>query len=271
MQSIWKAGMAGVAAGLLMLACGGGSTTTTPTPTAPSETSSKAADLRTSLDLLLGEHLTLATKATNAALGGRTDEYTAYGQEITDNGQKIGDMMGVAFGDSAKEQFNKIWSAHNGFFVDYTKAVAAKDQAGEDKAVKNLTTQYVPKFTDLIAGATGLPKDTVQSLTTEHVLGTKKVVDDQAAKNWPAAYSDTRAAYLHMQAIGDPIAEAMAKKESDKFPGDASSKAAGFRSTLDMLLQEHLYLATSTTDAALAGRNEEVQGALPAVSANGID
>ncbi|MGH2417967.1 MAG: hypothetical protein ACRDFY_06510, partial [Candidatus Limnocylindria bacterium] len=38
---------------------------------------SDAANLRTDLDYLLGEHLILAAKATGAALGGRTDQFTA--------------------------------------------------------------------------------------------------------------------------------------------------------------------------------------------------
>ena len=181
-------------------------------------TDSKAADLRTKLNLLLGEHIMIATKATGAAIGGRTDEFAAYGDLLNKNGTDLGTMIGAAFGPAAQDSFNKIWSAHNGFFVDYTTGVAKSDKAMQDKASNDLATIYVPQFSDLISGATGLPRDAVVKLTTEHVTGTKKVIDDQGKKDFKAAYADIRAAYAHMQAIGDAIAPAIASKVADKFP-----------------------------------------------------
>ena len=46
---------------------------------------------------------------------------------LNDNGSQVGELVGAAFGEAAKTKFNGIWSAHNGYFVDYTKAVAADD------------------------------------------------------------------------------------------------------------------------------------------------
>ena len=257
-----------------VLACG--QQPTSPQPrSAPSTTTnatqSRAADLRTKLDILLGEHLMLAAKATDAALGGRSDEFKAYGDLLNTNGTDIGAMVGAAYGADAQSKFNQIWSAHDGFFVDYTTAVATRDTARMSKAVENLTTIYVPQFSDLISGATGLPRDTVAQLTTQHVLQTKAIVDAQAAKDWPSAYRDIRTAYMHMQMIGDPLAVAIAKSRTSSFPGDAAGKAADLRANLNMLLQEHLYLATMATDAALGGRTDEFQAAGNALNANGTD
>jgi hypothetical protein len=234
-------------------------------------TDSAAADLRTKLDLALGEHIVFAAKATEAALGGRNDEFAAYGDLLNKNGTDIGAMIGSVYGADAADAFNKIWSAHNGFFVDYTTGVAKKDKAMQDKAVNDLTTIYVPQFADFISGATGLPKDAVTSLTTDHVLQTKAIVDDQAKGDWKAAYADLRKAYAHMQMIGDAIAPAIAAKFPDKVAGDASNKGVGFRVALNQLLQEHLYLASSATDAALAGRSDEFAAAGDALNANGTD
>ena len=234
-------------------------------------TDTAAADLRTRLDLALGEHIIFASKATGAALGGRADEFAAYGDLLNKNGTDLGDMIGAAFGNEAKDSFNKIWSAHNGFFVDYTTGVAKQDKAMQDKAVKDLTTIYVPQFADLIAGATGLPKDAVTSLTTDHVLQTKAIVDAQAKKDWKAAYAAIRAAYAHMQMIGDAIAPAIAAKFPDKFAGDPSNKGVGLRVALNQLLQEHLYLASDATAAALGGRSDEFAAAGDALNTNGTD
>ena len=120
-------------------------------------------DLRVALNQLLQEHLYLASFATGAALGGRADEFAAAGGALNTNGTDLGAAIGSLYGDEAKDEFNKIWSAHNGFFVDYTTGVATKDKAMQDKAVQDLTTIYVPQFADFLAGATDLPKDALSS------------------------------------------------------------------------------------------------------------
>ncbi len=234
-------------------------------------TDTAAADLRVKLDLLLGEHIIFASKATGAALLGHTAEYKAYGAMLNANGTDIGEMIGAAFGPDARDQFNKIWSAHNGYFVDYTVGVATKDKAKQDKAVKDLTTDYVPNFAKFIADATGLPLDAVTSLITDHVLQTKQIVDDQATRNWTAVYADIRAAYAHMSMIGDAVAEAIVAKLPNKFPGDAKNKGVDLRVALDNLLQEHLYLATSATGAALGGMSAQFNAAGTALNTNGTD
>ena len=234
-------------------------------------TDTAAADLRTKLDLALGEHIILATKATDAALGGRAAEFAAYGDLLNKNGTDLGAMIGSVYGAGAKDAFNTIWSAHNGFFDDYTKGVAKNDKAMQDTAVKNLTTVYVPQFSDLLAGATGLPKDAVTQLVTEHVLQTKAVVDAQAKKDWKAAYAGIRAAYAHMFKIGDALAAAIVKQNPDKIAGDASNKGVDLRVGLNELLQEHLYLASSATGAALGGRSDQFAAAGDALNTNGTD
>ena len=147
-----------------------------------------AAGFRVALDQLLQEHLYLATLATDAALGGRNKEFAAAGAALNTNGTDVGAAIGSLYGQEAQDAFNTIWSAHNGFFVDYTTGVATKDKAMRQKAVRNLTEQYVPQFSELLATATGLPLDAVTGLVTDHVLQTKAVVDAQADKDWEKAY-----------------------------------------------------------------------------------
>ncbi len=278
-------------AAVAFAACGSGAATNSVTPTvapvptvapAPTDamsadpnggavTDSPAADLRTKLNLALGEHIILAAKATEAALGGRGDEFAAYGALLNTNGTEIGAMIGSVYGADAANQFNLIWSAHNGFFVDYTTGVAKNDKAMQDKAVQDLTTIYVPQFTDFISTATGLPKDAVTKLTMEHVVQTKAIVDAQAKGDWTAAYANLHTAFAHMQMIGDALAPAIAAKFPDKITGDATTKAVDFRVALNQLLQEHLYLASSATGAALGGRSAEFAAAGAALNANGTD
>jgi hypothetical protein len=232
---------------------------------------SPAADLRVSLNLLLSEHVVLAAKATGAALGGRSDEFSAYGELLNMNGTDVGKMIKAAFGEDAETKFNGIWSAHNGFFVDYTTGVAEDDSAKMDKAVKDLTETYVPQFAALISSATGLPEASVAELTTAHVLTTKAIVDAQGREDWPATYTALREAFAHMVMLGDPLSKAIAAKKPDDFAGSTDSKAVDLRVALNELLQEHLYLATFATGAALGGRNDEFAAAGSALNDNGTD
>jgi hypothetical protein len=230
---------------------------------------SDAANLRVDLNYLFGEHLILAAKATGSALGGRTEQFDAYGALLNTNGTDIGAAIGQLYGTDAQDKFNEIWSAHNGFFVDYTTAVATDDAEAKQAAVDNLTNVYVPQFSEFLASATGLPVDSVTELVKEHVGTTAAIVDAQAAGKWDDAYHAIREAYTHMSMIGDALAPAIAEKNG--ITGDASSPAVGFRTALDQLLQEHLFLATFATDAAIDGRSDEFDAAGHVLNENGTD
>ena len=163
----WKPTSLLVAGSIALAACtstaGTSSEPTTPESTAPASESmapmspdashdmggevaitTDAANLRTDLDYLLGEHLILAAKATGAALDGRTDQFEAYGGLLNTNGTDLGAAIGSVYGAEAEDEWNRIWSAHNGFFVDYTTGVATDDMAMQDQAVTDLTETYVP-------------------------------------------------------------------------------------------------------------------------------
>ena len=272
-----------LAAGTLALAACSKSTNTTAgsTPSAGASASaaamaapvitSKAADLRVSLNLLLAEHLTLAVKAVDAALGGRTAEFNAYNTQLATNGTDLGKDITAVYGAAAGQSFNGIWSAHNADFVEYTVGLATNNAQKKTEGVNLLLNTYIPQFSNLIAGATGLPTATVTQLTTDHITTTKAVVDDLFAKNYTQAATDLRMAYAHMEKIADPLSEAIAAQHPDLFPGDAKNKGVDFRVTLNNLLQEHLYLATMATGDALAGNSAEFMALNTDLNANGTD
>jgi hypothetical protein len=240
-------------------------------PAAGGAIDSPAADLRTTLNLKLGEHIILAFKATGAALQEEQDQFAAYAKLLNTNGTDIGAMIGSVYGSEAEDTFDTLWSAHNGLFVDYTTGVATGDQAMQDAAVAALTEQYIQPFSEFIASATGLPLDAVTGLITDHVLQTKAVVDAQAARDWDTAYDGIRTAYAHMQMIGDALTTAIVAQHPDLVGGDPDTSAVGFRVALDQLLQEHLYLASFATDAALESRDGETRAALARLGTNGTD
>ena len=177
----------------------------------------KAADLRTGLNALLGEHVMLAAAATNAALGGRQAEFEAAAGALDANSQDIARAIGSVYGADAEKAFLPLWRRHIGFFVDYTVGVATKDKTKQDKAVADLVG-YTQDFGAFLSSANpNLPKQVVADLVKTHVLTLKDVVDAQAAKDPVKANKALRTAYSHMHMIADPLAEAIVKQFSSKY------------------------------------------------------
>jgi hypothetical protein len=281
MQTGWakQFGSAAIAA-FLTVGCGGGAMSGPGPGHMPmaqggspngATSATRAAELRASLNYLMGEHILLASSATGAALAGRDGQFRAAAAALDANSLDIAKAIGSVYGPGAQDAFLPLWRRHIGFVVDYTVGVATKDKPKQDKAITDLV-QYTRDFGAFLASANpNLPKDTVAELVKLHVLTLKDVIDAQAAGDQPRAFTATRTAYAHMGMIADPLAGAIVKQFPDKFPGSAMSAAAGLRSTLTMAFQEHTYLAARTTGAALGGRDPEFQAAAAALDANGMD
>ena len=103
-----------------------------------------------------------------------------------------------------------------------------------------------------------------------HVVTLKEVIDAQAARDHGRAYAAMRTASAHMAMIADPLAAAIAKQFPDRFPGASTSVSAGLRTTLNVALREHVYLAAFATGAALGGRDAEFKAAANALDANSV-
>ena len=230
-----------------------------------------AADLRSNLNALLGEHVLIAAVATSHALGGREAAFKGAVGGLDANSIDISKAIGAVYGADAEKAFLPLWRKHIGFFVDYTTGAATKDKAKQDKAVADLLG-YSQDFGAFLSSANpNLPKNAVGDLVKGHILTLKDVVDAQAAGDWPKAYAASRSAYHHMQMIGDPLAAAIAKQFPNRFPGAPDAPAATLRTTLNMALREHAILAAMATGSALGGREAEFNAAANALDGNSID
>jgi hypothetical protein len=178
-------------------------------------TTMTAADLRVTLDELLGEHAALAMNATNAGVTG-SKSFPAAAKQLDKNSVALSKAIGSLYGAKAGNTFLNgkfMWRAHIKFFVDYTVAVAKKDKPGQAKAVANLKT-YTVKFGDFLAGATGLPKLAVRNDLLGHVVELKSQLDAFAAGKYAKANTLYDAAYKHMFMTGDLLAGAIAKQKN---------------------------------------------------------
>ena len=236
------------------------------TSPSPNPADSKAADLRTRLDLLLGEHVMVIAKESSAAH--RADEFAGYLHLLTTNGSDLTDLMRSALGGTAAARFDTIWSAQNDYLVHYTIGLVAHDKSKSDAATASLVNGFVPQFSQFAADTAQIPLGPIAQLVMQHALQTKAVIDDQVAQRYPRMYADLHIAYGQAALIGDALAPRIAKEFPDKFPGNASSKAVDLRVSVNTLLQEHAYLSTMATSAAVRGRSAEQVAAVGGLTDN---
>jgi hypothetical protein len=176
-----------------------------------------AADLRVTLDNLLGEHALLAIWATQAGYSGGKN-LPALAKQLDKNSVAISKAIGSVYGTAAGKQFldgKNLWRAHIGYFVDYTVALAKKDETGQKQAVANLMT-YIQVQAAFFAKATGLPKQALVNDLTAHVLQLKGQLDAYAKGNYKQSYTLADGAYNHMFMTGDLLAGAIAKQKGLK-------------------------------------------------------
>jgi hypothetical protein len=229
-----------------------------------------AAGLRVGLNSLLSEHVYLAAAATNAALGGRQPEFEAAAAALDANSVDVARAIGAVYGPDAEKAFLPLWRKHIGMVVEYTVGVATGDRAKQDKAVSDLVG-YTQDFGAFLSGANpNLPKSAVADLVKHHVLTLKAVIDAQAAKDQDRAFSALRTGAGHMQMIADPLAGAIVKQFPDKIAGAFDTPAAALRTTLNLALREHVYLAAAATNAALGGRDAQFKAATGALDASSV-
>jgi hypothetical protein len=237
-----------------------------PSPITSTSADSKAADFRVRLDLLLGEHVLIIAKESSAPA--RQSEYTSYLRLLTANGTDLTELVRSAMGDSLASRFEQIWSAQNDHLVSYTIALVTHNQAKTSAAMIGMSGMFVPQFSQFLSDVAQIPSGLILPLVTQHMLETKAILDDQFLGNYPALYASLRMSYAHATQVGDAVAPRIAEKFPDKFPGNASSPAVDLRASLNIRLQEHSYLGTMRTSAAIGGRTGEAAAAAGALAEN---
>jgi hypothetical protein len=175
---------------------------------------SPGAELQSGLTALLQEHVYLAGIATGTALSG--GDLNPPAQVLDGNSVKLADAIGSVYGKQAGDEFLALWRKHIGFFVDYTKARAANDMAGMDKAKSDLDG-YREDFGAFISSANpNLPKQAVADELKPHIETLIAAIDAQAAKD-PSQYEKLATAADHMSMTAKILATGIAKQFPEKF------------------------------------------------------
>jgi hypothetical protein len=253
------------------IACSGsgnnGSSSPAASPTGAADT--KAADLRTRVNLLFAEHVIVIAKMADAGVGARTDEYASYAALLTTNRDDITSVMVSAFGTSASTDLEPMLSDENEFVAAYIVGDVSHNSTKAAAAFASLTNGFVPRFAQFMSTRTKLSSAVVTQLATDVFIQIRAVVDDAAARSYPRLFADLRSAALPTSRLADAVASSIAGQFPDKFPGSLTDPAVDARVGVSLLLHEHAYLATMVTGALIGARNTEQAAAQAALAANG--
>ncbi|PTL60572.1 copper amine oxidase [Paraconexibacter algicola] len=244
-----------IATGLVVAGCGddddnSSSSSSTATQTdggtadAALGTESGAAELRATLTSTLDEHVYLAAIAIGQGLGNGLDsgEFKAAAATLDKNSVALSDAIGSVYGEDAGKAFLPLWRKHIGFFVDYAKAKATKDDAAAEKAAKDLDG-YRTDFGAFLNGANpNLPTEAVAEELKPHVESVFAVVR-AAATGSPKVYERIVEAASHMPNTANVLAGGIVKQFPDKFSGATDAGASELRALLTDQLVGHEYLA----------------------------
>src|SRR3954466_14913349 len=230
----FKIGLAAIAAAALVAAgCGSGDNKNTATAASTSKTTTHmehaaagkggvdtaASSLRATLTAGLQEHVYLAGIAVENGVAHGLDsaQFKAAAGTLDKNTVALSQAIEGIYGSAAGAQFLKVWRQHIGFFVDYTKGRATKNDALVKKANRDLDG-YRAQFGAFLAKAN--PNLTAAAVSNDlkgHVATLEAAIDAVVGKK-ANAFEQLRAAAAHMPGTADVLAGAIQKQFPDKFP-----------------------------------------------------
>ncbi len=224
-------------------------------PAAP-DFNTPAAQLRVTLNRVLGEHAFLLAETMRAGLA-EDASFAAAGAAVEANSAELEQLITDVYGQDAGAAFGETWRSHVSYLVDYTRALAQDDESAQALAQQQLH-DYAGELGALFASVNpNLPASSVEQLVGEHVQQLQAIADFDSG-NYADAYPAVQDTYAHMFDIGDALSEAIAVQFPDEFEGKslAFSPAVDLRITLDRLLGEHTMLAIVVTRANVSGVGE---------------
>lgn len=172
------------------------------------------AAMRAELTSKLQEHTYLAGIATGDVLAGGDLEPPA--EALEENSLELARAFGTVYGDDAQRRFLELWRQHISFFVDFTGAAAAGDQAGMSEARQALDGYRTAFATFLNEINPNLSRQEVEEDFGVHVDSLLAAIQAQAAGE-PGRVVKLREAAGHMTDTALYLATGIARQYPIKF------------------------------------------------------
>ena len=275
-----KVGVTAAAIAVSAAACGssssgGGTTASDPgsaSTSAADATATQASELRAGLDTLFREHVDLTgfTVQTAVISGIASPQPAAALKALDANSVALADAVGSVYGMDARDAFLKMWRAHIGFFVDYTKGLATKNAAEVSKAQAKLAN-YKKDFAAFLSGATQIPADAIATELQGHIQTLESAIQAILTKS-KSAGAKLQMAAEHMDGTAQALASGIATEKN--LTGNADGAAAGLRAALTGLLIQHVAQTGAVVQSVVATgslTSPQATGAVAALDQNTVD
>ena len=173
----------------------------------------QASALRAALTGLLIQHVAQTGEVVQSVVAtSLTSPQTAGAIDALDqNTQDLGKAIGSLYGTAAQTAFLKMWRAHIGFFVDYTKGLASNNTA-QVKAAEQKLAGYQADFGKFLGTATGLPPSAVSADLQGHIQTLEDAIKAILTKS-PTAAEKISMAEDHMAGTAAVLAKAIAAQK----------------------------------------------------------
>jgi hypothetical protein len=186
-----------------------------------------AEKLRSAFGMLLGEHMELVIGAQRATFIG-PQEFKAAGAQVNQNTAALAQAMGAIVGSHEGAEFQEAWAEHVEGLMDYSTAIAAKDDAAKAKAEKDMHTyavdlavffsQLAPKQLDFVSLTRAI------TAHDEHVVGQ---INAYAARNYDQAQQVESDGYQQMLGVSNVLIRAIQFKVQNSLPIGGSKTGGG--------------------------------------------
>ncbi|MCD3218846.1 copper amine oxidase [Mammaliicoccus sciuri] len=180
----------------------------------------KAADLRSDLNYLMSEHAILAADAMQNGYDG-SQNYKASVKALEMNTKDLSKAIEGAYGKEAGMEFDKMWTEHIGYFVDYVEASKNKDEDAKKEAKSNLDN-YSKEFGAFLSKATDnqLKSDELAEGLGMHVNQLLASFDAYTKGDYKTSTMKVREAYAHMFMPAKGLSQAIVMQNKSKFEMD---------------------------------------------------
>lgn len=206
-------------------------------------TKTPAADLRTTMAKINGEHAYYTVIAMQKRFDKAPDASEAMNL-VTANSNTAAMMVSELYGKSAAETFRGGWDKHVSLLMDYVDATIAKNDAARKQATSALKANAASMSAVLNNLNPYLDRKTVEKSLLVHEQDLLQAFDGYASGKYASAYTAAHNAYVHTATLGAMMATAITKQFPAKFDRTTTQTSAAYlRQQMGQGLGEHAILS----------------------------
>ncbi|WP_166359512.1 hypothetical protein [Pseudomonas akapageensis] len=185
--------------------------------TQPAAADSAALSTRLALRDLWVQHIFWIRNYAMANQAGNSAEAKVAADQVVANATAIANSLAPLYGQPAADQMLKLLAGHWGAVKHYSDATVAKNSAGKEAAVNDLTSNAKAIAAFLAKANPNLPEPTLVAMLSAHGGHHVAQIDELAKKDYTGEAKTEEAMRGHILVLADTLTSALVKQFPDKF------------------------------------------------------